>query len=87
MADTWPKWISSGKHVAEAADWIRWKTQNKVKIVIAVGTNSVAVAKPRDLDPENALAILQDVQDTVARAMREIHAQGVTHGSKVIAPR
>lgn len=87
MADTWPQWIRSGKHVAEAADWIRWKTQERVKIVIAIGASGVAVAKPRDLDPEDALAILQDCQDTIARAMREIHTRRVTHGVKSIPPR
>lgn len=87
MADTWPQWISSGKHVAEAADWIRWKTQNRVKIVVAIGAHSVAVAKARELDPEDALAILQDCQDTIARAMREIHIQKLTHGHKLIPPR
>lgn len=80
MADTWPQWLEKADHVAQAADWVRWKTQNRVKLVIVLGPGSVAVAKARELDAEDAIAQLQEAQDTIARALRDIHARRVTNG-------
>lgn len=87
MAETWPQWIESGEHVAQAADWIRWKTQGRARIVIAVGTNSVAIAKPRELDAEDAIAILEDVQNEIARALRELDSRRITHLALSLHPR
>ena len=50
MAVTWPKWIQSSEHVAEAVDWVRWKTEGRAKMVLAVGANSIAVAKNREVN-------------------------------------
>jgi hypothetical protein len=87
MPDTWPTWISSSKHVAEAVDWVRWKTQGRAKLVIAIGANSISVAKNRELDPEDAIAILGDLQDQIAKAIRAISSAGLTHASTLIKPR
>lgn len=87
MAVTWPKWISSSEHVAEAADWVRWKTEGRAKIVLAVGANSIAVAKNRDLDAEDAIVILADLQEQIARALRELDSRRVTHLAMAAPPR
>lgn len=79
MAETWPKRITSAKHVAEAADWVRWKTEDRVKIVIAVGANSVAVAKSRTMDAEDAIAILTDIQEQIAKGLRQLQETNQTH--------
>lgn len=79
MANTWPTWIQKPEHVAEAADWVRWKTQDRVRVVIALGANSVAVAKARDLESEDAITLLMEAQETIARTLREIQERKVTH--------
>ena len=87
MAETWPQWIDSPTHVAEAADWVRWKTQGRVKLVIAIGANSVAVAKGREMDAEDAIAVLADIQDQIAQAIRELQTKKQTHGYRRLAER
>jgi hypothetical protein len=87
MSDTWPQWIERPQHVAEAADWVRWKTQGRAKIVIAVGSRSVAVAKNRELDAEDAIAILSEIQDSIAQALRQLDAHRQTHGAQPLAER
>lgn len=87
MPDTWPTWLDKAKHVAQAVDWVRWKSQDRVKLVIAIGAGSVAVAKSRDVDAETAIAILEDAQATIARALREVQRTGLTNGHMQIPPR
>lgn len=80
MADTWPKWLEKAEHVAQAADWVRWKSQDRVRVVIALGATSVAVAKARDIDPEIAISLLEEAQETIARALRDVHDRRLTNG-------
>lgn len=87
MAETWPTWISSSKHVAEAVDWVRWKTQGRAKLVIAIGANSLSIAKNRELDPEDAIAILGDIQEQIFQAIRDLQRTGSTHLSTQIRQR
>lgn len=89
MASTWPQWVEKPEQVAELVDWVRWKTQDRAKIVIAIGTHTVAVAKGRQLDPENAIAMLEDLQDVIAQTIRQMQAPGqnVTHLSQRIPER
>jgi hypothetical protein len=85
--ETWPQWLTSAKHIAQAADWVRWKTQDRARIVIAVGANSIAVAKSRQIDAEDAVAILADLQDQIARALRHLDLEKATHTSVLIQER
>jgi len=75
MAETWPDPITSSKHVAEAIDWVRHRTRDRVRLIVAIGLNSIAVAKPREVDAEDAIAILNDLQDEIAQAIRQIKNQ------------
>jgi hypothetical protein len=79
MAETWPQWLESPKHIAEAADWVRWKTQGRVRLVVAVGANSIAVAKDREMDAEDAIVVLMDIQDQIAQALRQLDEKKQTH--------
>lgn len=79
MAGTWGEHITSGKHVAEAIDWVRHKSQDRIKLVVAIGSNSVAVAKPRKVDAEDAISFLMDLQDAIAQAIRQLDATRQTH--------
>lgn len=79
MAETWPDPIVSGKHVAEAIDWVRHRTRGRIKLLVAIGPNSVAVAKPREVDAEDAILFLQDLQDQIAHAIRELDEKRWTH--------
>ena len=87
MPETWPQWIESPKHVAEAADWVRWKTQGRVMLVIAVGVNSVAVAKNRELSAEDATAILLDIESEISKALKELDETKQTHQSRRLGER
>jgi len=74
MAETWPDPISSSAHVAQAIDWVRHRTRNRIRLIIAIGTNSLAISKPKEVDPEDAIAILMDLQDSIAKAIRQLGA-------------
>lgn len=87
MAETWPQWLVSGEHIAQAIDWVRWKSQDRAKITIAIGAQGVAVAKPRELDAEDAIVILTDVLEQINRALRELDERRVTHLATVLSLR
>ena len=44
MSETWPNPIQSTKHVKEAIDWVRHRTQDRVRLIIAVGVNGLAIS-------------------------------------------
>lgn len=81
MPETWPDPITKSEHVAQAIDWVRHRTRDRIKLIIAIGTNSVAVAKPREIDAEDAIAFLGDLQDAIASAIRKLGATRTTHTS------
>lgn len=87
MAETWPQWLENPQHIAQGIDWIRWKSQDRAKIVVAIGANAVAVAKPRNLAAEDAIAILEDVQAQIAQALRQLDKERQTHLAMELTPR
>ena len=80
--DTWPAVVTSGKHVGQMLEWIRWKTRRKVQLVIAIGANKVAVAKDEDLDAEEAIRMLETEQDTISEVLRYLQQTGQPSGAK-----
>ena len=64
--DTWPAVVSSSKHVGQMLEWLRWKTGGKVQLVIAMGANSVAVARDDRMPVAELINALRAEQDTIA---------------------
>lgn len=58
---------------------MRHRTRDRIKLVLAIGSSSVAVAKPREVDAEDAIAFLTDLQDAIAAAIRELDRKRLTH--------
>jgi prefoldin subunit 5 len=79
VAETWPDPIVKSEHVAQAIDWVRHRTRDRIRLLVAVGANSIAVAKPRDVDAEDAISFLADLQEDIARAIREMQQKRLTH--------
>lgn len=82
MADTWPERLTNGEHVGQALDWVRWKTEGRALMMVAIGVNSVVVAKDRNLNAEDAIELLTKELDVIARLVRDLHASKKTHGAK-----
>lgn len=70
--DTWPVKISSPRHTGQLLEWVRWKTENRIMLVIAIGGNSIAISKDENLKAEDAVAMLTDEMETIALAIRQI---------------
>lgn len=81
--DTWPKVVTSSKHVGQMLEWVRWKTGGKVQVVVAIGANSVAVAKDEAMTAEDLIAALQTEQDTIADVLRYLQATRKPSGAKM----
>jgi hypothetical protein len=73
--DRWPEKIVTAEHTAQLCDYVVKKTDKRVMLVIAIGAQAVAVAKDQNLDPEAALAILEDTRQLVDDLIRSIHSQ------------
>lgn len=82
MAETWPAVLTSSEHVGQALDWVRWKTQGKVMLVIAIGPNSIAIAKDRELRAIDAVEILENEAKTIAEILGQLDQRKVTHAAK-----
>ena len=78
MAETWPNPITQTKHVKDAIDWVRHRTGDRVRLIIAVGVNGLAIAKPQDVQAEDAIAFLKDLEAPIAKALRQLDRQGGT---------
>jgi predicted metal-dependent hydrolase len=87
MAETWPDPIKSSKHVSQAIDWVRHRTRDRVRLIIAIGVNGLAVAKPAEVDAEDAIAFLQDLQEPIARAIRQLDQNHETHTAMTLEDR
>lgn len=78
--ETWPQWLTLPRHVAQAADYIRWKTQGRVMLVVMIGPGSVAMAKDRDLKPKDAIEILESEIERLRALAGELELTKQTHG-------
>lgn len=72
--DTWPTPVSSSKHTGQMLDWIRWKTGRKALVVVAIGVNSVVVAKDPDLSSKDAIEALQTERDLIDKLLNHLTA-------------
>lgn len=83
MSQPAPEWneFRTAHDIARGLNWVRWKTQNKAELIIAIGPNSVAVAKGENIDAEDAIQTLTQEMDTIAKVLRELQAKKQTHGS------
>jgi hypothetical protein len=68
--------------VAQALNWLRWRTRESALLIVAIGVNSIAIAKDPKLDPEDAIALLELEQDTIAELLRRLMDQRNAYGSK-----
>jgi hypothetical protein len=72
--DTWPTVVTKSSHVGQMLEWVQWKTGGKVQLVVAIGANSVAVAKGETLGAEEAIKTLQTELDTISEVLRYLQA-------------
>lgn len=77
----WPKWLTTSELVAQALNWLRWRTKENALLLLAIGINSIAVSVDPHLDPEDAIALLELEQDTIATLIRRLKEQRRPHGS------
>jgi len=81
--DTWPAVVSNSKHVAQMLEWLRWKTGGKVQLVIAIGANSVAVARDDSMPVAELIKALRTEQDTIADLLNYLQATNLPIGAKM----
>jgi hypothetical protein len=68
--------------VAQALNWLRWRTRESALLIVAIGVNSIAIAKDPKLDPEDAISLLELEQDTIAQLLRRLKDQRNAYGSQ-----
>jgi hypothetical protein len=73
--DQWPEKISSARQTGQLLEYVMKKTDRRVMLIIAIGANSVAIAKDQKLDPKAAVAVLEDVRETVERLIQKVHEE------------
>ena len=81
--DTWPAVVSSSKHVGQMLEWLRWKTGGKVQLVIAIGANSVAVARDDRMPVAELINALRAEQDTIADLLNYLQATNLPSVAKM----
>jgi len=74
-----PEGFRNSADVAGGCQYIRWMANGRKEVgpalmVIAIGTNSIAISRDAKLDPEDALELLQVEADTIATLLRELGA-------------
>lgn len=75
--------VSSSKHVAQMLEWLRWKTGGKVQLVIAIGANSVAVARDDRMPVADLIKALRTEQDTIKELLNYLQATNAPSGARM----
>jgi hypothetical protein len=65
----WPDKLRSGPEIASALNWIRWRTEGRAMVVIAIGTNGIAIAKDQAMNSVDALELLRGELQNIAAAI------------------
>ena len=84
----WSQGFKSNGDAAAGCQYIRWMGNKKAEhgnalLVLLVGVNSIAASIDPGLDPEDAIAILQQESDTIAALLRQLRAEKCTHGARM----
>lgn len=88
MPKPWSEHIKSSKEVADALNWLRWRTKGAGLIFVAIGVNSVSASIDPELEPEDAVNVLSLEVDTIAALIRALpNHTPKTHGSMQRPPR
>jgi hypothetical protein len=94
MADRrdWSQGFRNSGDVAAGCQYVRWMANGKGEkgpalLVLAIGVNSIAASLAPDLDPEDALELLQAEVETIAELLRGLRATKKTNGAKPRGPR
>lgn len=72
--------------MASGLQWARWKSQGGreqsrpgAMLLLAFGANSISASMDLKLDPEDAIAMLEEELDTIARLLRYLKETQKTH--------
>lgn len=78
--------FKSSADVASALQWVRWKTQGGREqsrpgalLLLAIGPNSISASMDLKLDAEDAIAMLADELETIAKLLRFMKETQKTH--------
>ena len=67
--------LTTPNAVADALDWLRWRTEGSALLLVAIGRNHICFARQPDVDPLDAIQFLEDELATIKAAMLEADAQ------------
>lgn len=83
----WSTGFRNGGDAAAGCQYVRWLGNRKSErgnalLVLLIGVHSVAASMDPDLDPEDAIQLLQTEADTIASLLRELRAMKKTNGAR-----
>jgi hypothetical protein len=88
----WSQGFRNNADAAAGCNYIRWLGNKKNEhgnalLVLMIGVNSIVASMDTDLDPEDAIALLESEQETIAELLRYMRANKRKEGSKMRANR
>jgi hypothetical protein len=91
MADEkrdWSKGFRNNGDAAAGCNYIRWLGNKKQEhgnalLVLMIGVNSVVASMDTDLDPEDAIALLETEAETIAELLRYMGAAKQKQAAKM----
>jgi hypothetical protein len=84
----WSQGFRSNADAAAGCNYIRWLGNKKNEhgnalLVLLIGVNSVVASMDTNLDAEDAIAMLEAEQETIAALLREMSSAKKKEGSKM----
>jgi hypothetical protein len=81
----WSHGFKNSGDVAAGCQYVRWMANGKGEhgpalLVLAIGVNSIAISRDLQLDPEDAIELLENEADTIARLLRGLKETKRTNG-------
>jgi hypothetical protein len=75
-----PERFESATKVAQAANWVRWKTGDECLFVLVMGTNTIALSVDPKLGAPDTISLLMEERRRIDALIRQIHARNHLYG-------
>lgn len=74
--------LDTAKGIADALEWLRWRSEGKAKLLIAIGDNGIAFSKHPDLKAEDAIHFIEEELASLKQGLQQLDATKERRGAR-----
>lgn len=83
MSEQKKQWkLDTAKGVADALNWLRFRSEGRVLVLVAIGKDGIAYSKHPDVPAEDAAQFVEDELANLRQGLKRMEASGETRGAQ-----